>query len=322
MRNKTYIYLIIILLDTLVPSQKLTGKNKYTVKIIQPDPIQAPVISSVTVSPENKNLVVWEQHANENIQYFKIYRDAANPDDGWINVGKAMYPGNYSFIDPSSYPNVRSYQYRISTVDKCGNEIFNTQIHKTIRLTVDKISDATYLLKWNPYEGFDIAGYKIYRGTDVANLSPIDTITALATGYTDIKNPYKDAFYQVEAISKQDTITIQKKLSLNRGRTRSNIASNKSVLTSSDTADTSKIQVYPNPLTINAVVVFPYDASQTYQLSILDLTGHTIYMKQVFSGEIEIERKNLKEGLYIIQVAGKKTYRKKLMVGSYKAWKQ
>ncbi|MDP2334980.1 MAG: hypothetical protein Q8N05_00730 [Bacteroidota bacterium] len=77
----------------LFPPQ-VNGQNKYTVKIVQPDAVQAPVIASVTVSPENKNLLVWEQPANENIQYFKIYRDAANPEEDWINAGKTMSPGN------------------------------------------------------------------------------------------------------------------------------------------------------------------------------------------------------------------------------------
>jgi hypothetical protein len=259
---------------------------------------------------------VWEQTANENIVYFKIYRDVLEPEGAWIHVGKAMYPGNI-FTDPSSYPNVRSYQYRISTVDKCGNEIFNTRNHKTIKLTVDEINNVANLLKWNPYEGFEVGGYKIYRGADAVSLTPIDTTTSTATTYTDRENPFNSVFYQVEAIGKED-IPALKKISLNGAKTRSNIASKKSLLTASDTADASKIYVYPNPLTINAVVVFPYEASQTYQLSILDISGQTVYTKQVFSGEIEIERKNLKEGLYILQIAGKEVYRRKLMVGSIK----
>jgi hypothetical protein len=313
MANKFRVFLILLLGSAIVCTLEVNGQNKYTVKIIQPDPVQAPSISSVTVSPENKNQLVWEQTANENIVYFKIYRDVLEPEGAWIHVGKAMYPGNI-FTDPSSYPNVRSYQYRISTVDKCGNEIFNTRNHKTIKLTVDEINNVANLLKWNPYEGFEVGGYKIYRGADAASLTPIDTAAATANTYTDRENPSNNAFYQVEAIEKEE-IPHTKKISLNGARTRSNIASKKSILTSSDTADAGKIYVYPNPMTISAVVVFTYEASQTYQLTILDLTGKTVYTKQVFSGEFEIERKNLKEGVYILQVAGREIYRKKLMVG-------
>lgn len=312
MERKFYGIFILLLFCIYLSPIQVTGQNKYTVKIIQPDPGQAPVITSVTVSPENKNRIEWEQTDNENIKYFKIYREAANPEEGWVNVGKTMYPGNYTFTDPSSYPNVRSYRYRISTVDQCDNEIFNVRNHKTIKLTVDQITNAANLLEWNPYEGFEIGGYKIYRGPDATNLAPIDS--TLTESYTDNENPYKNVFYQVEAIGKE-VIPAEKKLSLVSGRTRSNIASNRLILTSSDTTDAGKIQVYPNPLTINAIVVFPYDADHTQQLSILDLTGKTVYSMPVTAGEVEIERKNLKEGLYIIQITGKKVYRKKLMVG-------
>ena len=314
MANKFYAFVILILCGIYLSPTQVSGQNKYIVKIVQPDPVQVPVISSVTVSPENKNQLVWQQTASENISHFKIYRDAAEPENAWIQVGNAPYPGSYTFTDPSSYPNVRSYQYRISTIDKCGNEIYNLLNHKTIKLTVDQTSDAAHLLKWNPYEGFDVGGYKIYKGVDAANLLPVDTTSALKTNYTDLENTTSNLFYQVEAIGKEEYHSLKKVSSFN-SRTRSNVASNRSFITTSDTADASKIHVYPNPLVINAVVVFPYEADQKFQLSILDLTGKLVYSKPVFSGEVEIERGNLKEGLYILQIAGKKIYRKKLIVG-------
>jgi trimeric autotransporter adhesin len=318
MANKFYAFVMLILCGIYLSPTQVTGQNKYTVKIVQPDPVQAPVITSVTVSTENKNQLAWEQTENENISYFKIYRDAAETEGAWIHVGNISYPGSYTFTDPSSYPNVRSYKYRISTIDKCGNEIYNILNHKTIKLTVDQTSDASNLLMWNPYEGFEVGGYKIYKGVDAANLLPVDTTSALKTNYTDLDNTTNNIFYQVEAIGKEEYQSL-KKQHLYNSKTRSNVASNRSFITTSDTAGASKIHVYPNPLVINAVVVFPYEADQKFQLSILDLTGKLVYTKPVFSGEIEIERKNLKEGLYILQVAGKKIYRKKLIVGSFKA---
>jgi len=314
MGNKLYLLFILILCCNYLSPLKISGKNKYTVKIVQPDLVQAPVIGSVTVSPENKNVIAWKQTTNENIHYFKIYRDAANPEDGWIAVGNAMYPGNNLFTDLSSFPNVRSYQYRISAIDRCGNEIFSPRNHKTIKLNVEEFSNSSFTLKWNPYEGFEVDGYKIYRGADATNLIPVDTITHTITSYTDSENPYNKIYYQVEAIEKEEDSN-EKKTSTVKTKIRSNIASNQSILTSTDATDNVQIHIYPNPLTLNAVVIFPYDSAHTYQLSILDLTGKTVYTKLVFSGEIEIERKNLKEGLYILQVAGRKIYRKKLMVG-------
>lgn len=315
MGNKCFLLFLLCVSGILTVPVIVSGQNKYVVNILQPDSVQAPVISMVTVTSENKNLVMWEQTPNETIQYFKIYRDASDPMYSWINVGIAMYPGNNSFTDVSSFSNVRSYQYRISTVDICGNEVFNNRIHKTIQLNAGALNDTTCFLNWNAYEGFDIEEYNIYGGPDATSLTLLDSTPALATSYTGKGNRQVEAFYQVEAIGKTDTTTNETKLNINDKSVFSNVATNWSFLNSSDSTDAPKIHIYPNPLILHSVVLFPYNPSQKYQLSIIDLGGQIVYSKPVFAGEIEIERKALKEGMYILQIAGKKTFRKKLMVG-------
>lgn len=311
-------YFIILIIVFFTAPVITFSQNKYSVKVIQPDSIQAPVISLVTVTSENKNLVIWEQTPHQNIQYFKIYRDSTFPTKGWINVGKVKYSENNSFTDNSSFPNVRSYQYIVSTIDQCGNEIFSNHPHKTLKLSVNEVNDSVYVLEWNKYEGYKIEGYKIYRGTNATNLSLIDSTTAMLTTFTENERLEKETFYQVEAIENLDTIPTGKKRGLICNKTRSNIASKKSVFNSSDTTRTPGIVIYPNPMTLNAVVVFPYDSTHKCQLSILDLSGHTVFTKPVYSGEIEIVRKNLNEGIYILQIEGKKNYRKKLIVSRNK----
>jgi hypothetical protein len=290
------------------------AQNKYTVKIIQPDPVEAPVLSTVTVSTGNKNVVSWEQTLNEQIRYFNIYRDAVNQENVWVLVGKTSYPGTNSFTDPTSYPGSRPYKYRVSAVDACGNEVFNNRVHKTIKLTVEEVADRVKLLKWNPYEGFETERYKIYRSSTFTNLILIDSIDVMRTSYIDSENPYTSPYYQVEAIEKIVTPAARKSGTI-KGIVRSNISSGRSLFTSADTADASRLSIYPNPMTFNAIVVFPYEATHPCTLTILDLTGKVVYSKSVTSGETEIERNNLKDGLYILQVAGKRIYRKKLMVG-------
>ena len=314
MANKFYLILFIIQCVNYLFPETISSQNKFSVKIVQPDPIQAPVISFATVSSENKNHLMWEQKASENISYFKIYRNANESDGDWINIGTVPYPGNNSFIDPSSYPQVRPYKYRISTIDKCGKEIFTIQNHKTIKLTVDQSNDDTNVLKWNLYEGFEVEEYKIYKGSDASSLLPINTTSSYITYYTDFENTSNNTFYQVEAIGKGQYQSLTK-LSLFNNKANSNIASSASAIYSNDNAENTKIHVYPNPLITSAIIVFPYEADQNFQLYILDLTGKLIYTKPIFNSEIEIERNNLKEGLYIIQIVGKKIYSKKLKVG-------
>lgn len=315
MRNKPYALLLLCILGISISPFILSGKNKYTVKLVMPANVTAPTIQSVSVNVDNKNYISWEQQPNPNIDYFKIYRDGSNPGTTWVNVGRVPYTDTFSFTDVSSYPNIRAYKYKITVIDKCGNEINSLNIHKTIKLNTEKINATTYSLTWNSYLGFKVTGYKIYRGKSSNDLSAFHTADPTSISFVDNENPYDQVFYQVEAIGVPFETDGQKNVSITECTTFSNVASGKSILSSVDSLDALSLQVYPNPMKQNAVVIFPYDAGQSYQLSILNLNGQTIYSKEVFSGEIEIERGNLKEGLYIIQIIGKKVYSRKLMVG-------
>lgn len=314
--KKIYGCYILLFSGILIYPYALFGQHKYTLYIQQPKPIQKPIITSVTVTTENRNSIQWKQAPNENINYYNIYRNSSDSESSWIKVGKALYPGDFSYLDPLSYPNIRSYSYRISAVDMCENEVFNDFVHKTMKLDVAVINDTSYLLNWNPYEGFTVVKYKIYKGYDSKNLILIDSVSALSNQYTDNNVLDKNIYYQIEAIG--NIANQETELAITNFYSRSNIAVRYPTIDSTDSISASIIQVYPNPMTFNSVVTFPYVSGQKYQLSILDLTGHTVYTRPVNAGEIEIERHNLKEGIYILQIASKKVLRTKLMVRSIK----
>lgn len=294
---------------------KLSSQNKYTVKVVQPDPVQAPVIKEVTVNLKNKNLIEWDVPPNENIQGFNIYRDDISTPISWEFAGQTSYSGIYSFVDILSFPQVRSYRYRISAIDQCGNEIYNTITHKTIKLNVTETTNDIHTLKWNAYEGFNVIGYEIYSGVTPETLTQLDTTAYSVSTYTDQNKTAENIFYQVDAIGYPYAIDAEKNISLNFVKTRSNIVSVNNVLSSSDSLDALKIQIFPNPMSSVALLNFLYDPTQKYTISILDITGNLVYQKPVFSGEVEIKRENLKDGIYILQITGKKIYWKKLMVG-------
>lgn len=308
------ISLLFIVLALILCKNEISAKNKYFVKVIQPEAIKPPVISSITVNSQNKNTIIWQQAQNENISHFNIYRDDTNLSDSWVQIGKTKDSNITTFTDLSSFPHLRSYQYKISTVDKCGNEIFNTTIHKSIKLTIEEVAEQSNILRWNAYSGFDVAGYQIYRGDKPNNLNPIDTTSSVS--YIDRLQSTTDVYYQIEAIGKEDT-TFLKYASINRFKSRSNIVNAKTFLLYSDSSDIGKLHIYPNPMTISAIIIFPFEENYPHRLTITDLKGQTVFSSEVFSGEIEIGRKNLMEGMYILQITGKKIYRKKLMVGSY-----
>jgi hypothetical protein len=289
----------------------LKSQNKYSVNINQPEKVEAPIIKSVSVTNDNKNRVTWEQVANENIEYFNIYRDATNVSDGWILIDRVPYISKFSTVDMSSFPNFRSYLYRVSTVDHCGNEIFSTRNHKTILLDFEETRENAYILNWNQYEGFEIERYNILKSTDRDTLHLFRSVPATTTLIVDYDTGYDNVYYQAEAVPK----SVSTKSGTENGNARSNIISTKLALSLSDSANSSNIQVYPNPIIISAFVKFPFESNQYCSLTLFNLSGQPVLQGKVYSGEFELERGNLKDGFYILQVAGSTTYRKKILIG-------
>ncbi|HPE76071.1 MAG TPA: hypothetical protein PLC80_08275 [Draconibacterium sp.] len=302
--------IILFLFICLIPIS-LKSQNKYSVYINQPPKVEAPIISSVTVTTDNKNLITWDQTANENIEYFNIYRDATNVSDGWILIDRVTYNSQYLSKDISSFPNFRSYTYRVSTVDKCGNEFFSVRNHKTILLDFEETKENAFILKWNNYEGFDVDRYNIFKSKDGDTLQLFRSVPATTNLIVDYDTGYDNIYYQAEAVSK----IISTKSATGNEAARSNVISTSIALSLSDTANSTRIQVYPNPIIISAYVKFPFESNKYCTLTLFNLSGQPVLFGKVYSGEFELERGDLKDGFYVLQIAGTKIYRKKILIG-------
>ena len=152
------------------------------------------------VGVENShNLVVWEEMTNPNVVGYRIYRE-----NGQANVFEPLTfvpaGSTNAYEDTTADPSVRAYRYRITAVDTCGGETPMSEYHKTVHLTINQGLGNSYNLIWTPYEGFEFASYKLYRGTANNNLQLIQTMPSTLTSYTD-NNPSGDAlFYQIEVV--------------------------------------------------------------------------------------------------------------------------
>ena len=74
MKNKNIFLFLIIIGGFLILPSELFALKKYSVTVIQPQRVVAPVISLVTVLMDGKNKIVWKPQKNENIAYYNIYR--------------------------------------------------------------------------------------------------------------------------------------------------------------------------------------------------------------------------------------------------------
>jgi hypothetical protein len=313
---KHFIFIFFILLvGNISRSCHLFAINKYVVTVNQPNLVKNPVIEWVSVDENNKASIAWKKQVNDNIEYYNVYRSTTNEGNNWELAGKVDYKSETYLKDLNSFAQIQSYRYRIAAVDYCGNEVFSNAIIKSIHLSVHD-----NLLEWNPYDGIEVKSYRVYRGRDPQNLVLIDSVNPSISVYEDFNKLNSDAFYQIEAIgtesvSESDQLFQSRiKVSSNYIKSLSNIVLNTydSVLSPFENAN---LRIFPNPLVISSLISFPFDPSQHFFLCIYDLLGNEVYKKNIDMGEFILQRGDLKSGIYILQINGKKIIQQKLMVG-------
>ena len=183
---------------------------------------ETPAICMVGVEDQH-NLVVWEPLADTDVAEYRLYRE-----NGQANIFEplAVIPagsGN-TYADTTADPSVRAWRYKITTADTCGGETPMSALHKTVHLTINQGLGNSYNLIWTPYEGFEFASYRLYRGTANNNLQLIQTMPSTLTSFTD-QNPAGDAlFYQIEVV--MDGNCVQETRDITFSGARSNIVYN------------------------------------------------------------------------------------------------
>ncbi len=138
-----------------------TGFNVFEIKEVPPERND---ICFVTVdSATQMNMVEWENSDPDNASHYNIYREGSEKDNYQL-IGSVPATELSIFTDSVADPTLRSWRYKLSVVDHCGNESELSDHHKTIHLTMNTgwISNTVNLL-WDHYEGFDVQTYKLYR---------------------------------------------------------------------------------------------------------------------------------------------------------------
>lgn len=170
-----------------------------TISVEVTEPYSDQEICLVTASYSGKNLVVWERPVRNDIETYLIYKESV-VSDYYTLKATIPYDNISLWIDPESDPDVRSFRYRISLLDSCGNESIYSTSHKTMHLTVNQGEGGSVNLIWENYEGFDFSTYYIYRGESENTLELIDSIPNNLTTFTNYPPESRKYFYKIAVI--------------------------------------------------------------------------------------------------------------------------
>jgi photosystem II stability/assembly factor-like uncharacterized protein len=299
------------------PIATINSNQTYTVTITTPNgcsatdnvnvsiiPMNAPEICIVGVDSSNKNMIVWNKPVSSAIDSFYIYRESGTTNV-YAKIGAVSYNSLSVFVDGNSYPDVQSNKYKISIFDDCTLESAQSDYHKTMHLTINQgTSSNIWNLIWEPYEGFTVSSYNIYRGTSPDTLHQIGTVLGGSTTYTD-NAPAGYVYYQMEVISPNYCNPTRLYNS-----SRSNIATNNpNGITVIDNA-ADLFSIYPNPANDKIEI----SVSQKSQIEIMNAGGQVLKSMKINNNHASIDISYLANGVYIVKVKNdKEIYYKKII---------
>ncbi len=154
------------------------GCNSITsAKIAKRLPSTPQICMVTTDTADNNNLVLWNHINDPSIVSYNIYKDIR--EGTFQQIGNVDASEHSIYKDTLSNASLRSYQYKVSAVDLCGNESkASSFIHKTIHLTgAPDFDDNTMMLIWEHYEGFYYTTYNLYRYSITTGIENITTIS-------------------------------------------------------------------------------------------------------------------------------------------------
>jgi hypothetical protein len=276
---------------------------------------EVPCVATVSADSK-KNLIVWERTPEVGTASYNIYRETGT--DIYTFLGNIPAGQLSVFEDTLSNPRTRSYKYKISSVDTCGNESGQSYYHKTMHLQISQGYDSTEVnLSWENYEGILFLNYIIYKGTTTDNLSPVDSIPWGYTTWTDTNVIGRFNYrvgVQLSVPCKPADLQGKKADSGPYSHSMSNIEDNR-FQTFIGEQGIANARSYPNPFSHWTQIDFENPQNHPYQLMVTDMNGKTVRMvDNIRDNKVILLRENLPQGLYLFELKGDKVYRGKFVV--------
>ena len=274
-----------------------------------------PAITGVSVDNQHKNKIVWEIPSYEYDSIF-IYKET-NQLNQYIKIGSVGRNVN-SLSDTLSQPKVMSNAYKISLLDHCGIETALSNLHKTMHLAINKGINNSWNLIWEPYVGFEVATYYIYRGTAENQLSLISSLSGANTQFSDFTVPSGDVFYQIEAVKSGGASGIKGANGKVRNQTftsRSNIAAYHANVGLNTLVDiSSNIELLPNPAHNYLEVKTKVFNGTPLTLTIYSLQGVALNKAYIINSKQQIDISGLTPGMYMVVLEDSQTRGSKKLV--------
>ncbi len=169
---------------------------------------QTPAIKLVSAdSTTGKHTIAFDNFAiQQGVSSINVYKET-DMYDVYRKIAELPI-GTDSYVDLSSTPEVKGARYKLTYALPYGVSGFS-RVHRPMHVMINTGVGSAWNLLWTPYEGMDVASYRILRGTSPENMIKIDEVSGSMNSYTDFTAPAGEVFYAVEIAVSAD---VQKKV--------------------------------------------------------------------------------------------------------------
>lgn len=279
----------------------IKGWNIPVVKPLRQD-ICVITVDSVTTT----NLVVWEKIQTIGIDHYNIYRETSTQGE-YILIDTVM-SGNISlFNDVIASPAERSWSYKISAVNICGEESPLSVAHRTIHMDLLDLGSNSVQVNWNAYEGTTFTDYIVWRFTTAAGWEEAGTVSNTTLSFTDpvdYATPGLDYMVEFELTTPCSAEKAQDFNTVRSNRERGQFATGEGVdgVSSNSVGENylNTINMYPNPTSDKLTFVQEGNEQLTY--TIFSLSGQEMQTSQSSQTNTVLDLSNLNAGVYLVEL--------------------
>ena len=285
-------------LYTLMVTDSLGYTLNKSVFINSLSPPPSDPICLITVDTSlNKNKIVWEQLSAPQVVSYNIYRETSNVGI-YTLIGNSSIVSPNVFIDTLSNPTQKSSRYKITAIDTCANESYQSSSHKTIHLSVYPGFPPAINLSWDDYEGFNFGTYYIWRGNSNGALILIDSVQNTINTYTDANTPSGTLCYAIEI----NRLQVCSPFSASPiSSSFSNVVCN-NVNGINEYNLSNFISILPNPTNGKFQVQIMRGDERKYSLEISNTLGEKVFQSSFFQKQYQIDISLELNGFYFLKI--------------------
>lgn len=173
----------------------LSFYNRMDVNVVD-EIMPTPEITSVVAEGKNYRLS-WNKEVPSMVNRVEILRESNSLDQFEAIDTVSVSAGSY--LDKKSDNRIKSQRYRIRLLADNNMQTSEcSEVHQPVHLAIYKATNKKeYNLQWNAYEGMNIEGYQILRGTTPDNMEVIAQVAGTQQYYTDASAPSGTNYYAI-----------------------------------------------------------------------------------------------------------------------------